>query len=1075
MAQQILPAYKNGHWWLTDGKSNVALPNDVTYIGLFDAEGYAIYIQQNSYGILNEKGKNVIDTKHTSIKSLGFGLFQCFDSSGSSIKEAKSNRLVLTDARYIKALNDSYLLVYKDSSHYLVHKESRVVIRYADTVHIRKSYFNTLLVQLDSVNCDFYTAEGKLYQTSSSLIDYTNDYIHLKSGKTPLLITNSLNLELDSSNSNIVVSGNWLSYFDGKNAHLLNLETTESTAVLPFDKISPAYFGGYLVWKKDRMGWVDKHFKLKIPVDYDYIQKSFNYYSVTKNGLTGFYDSAFVLRIPCELNYFIPRKDFLWTYSTVNTQGLYSLHSNRTILPPIYDRIYVKDQLIKAYTFDKLKLLELGNRHQVVSEVILKNALTAKQRPSYSDDTYTYDKRLLSLGWYLETKPVFDSNSVFQKYAHRWGLKNHDDSILLYPRFNEPKFIPQAGFSLIPKRKIEFRLLTGKKDHCMTYQMWDYTKARPLNSHDIIELDTLDCYTRTYIRFETTKGYKILLADNSIKDVNYVSSSSNEYLPYCIKGKLLFTEENSESVLINHLSLNGKKNQALLYAGLGFFKKTNHVHYEGAQWNYLDTNGQDLYDEQFDFATDFQRGTAIVKRKSGWGLINKDSVLIPLQFSTIERIKQYDDTLFLVTRNQYGKQYLNNKAELLDPLLNQTIRTLDDLSMVQQGKDKVICFNGTEIVNGINYARLLSGNYFAVRDKKELVLYNEQGNEVMRSLHKPICVLTDKLFVVQSSSNNGLIDQVADTILPFEKQEINKVGIFIVSKTAYSTKVFDTNMSLIIESKSGEKIWLDTTSNQIAVVRNNHIIILGDQGKKQIRFKHPQAQSIVQFQYGYFVGKTAIFNSQQEIQIEKKGQLTLLDEGLVAINDERNNVKVYWKTLDSAYLNLQGKKLHYLGSNIFLYRTREGIVLQSGKQTKVLGQVVKARGRFENGFCLFQSSEVHFYLNTDLVNSFNVTFEDATPFKNEMATVKISDGWTIIDRSGILQSYPSFGKIIQLTPHFFETTNKPTFGLYDSHGKELIPPIYEKISFLNNNMIQVIKNGEIGYLTIWGKSIFSLD
>ena len=84
-------------------------------------------------------------------------------------------------------------------------------------------------------------------------------------------------------------------------------------------------------------------------------------------------------------------------------------------------------------------------------------------------------------------------------------------------------------------------------------------------------------------------------------------------------------------------------------------------------------------------------------------------------------------------------------------------------------------------------------------------------------------------------------------------------------------------------------------------------------------------------------------------------------------------------------------------------------------------------------------------------------------------------GWTIIDRKGNQNSYPSFNEIKQYGKGMFVAAKKPTYGVYDNHGNELLAPIYEKVQFISHEIIQVVKQGEIGYYRIDGTPVFEIE
>lgn len=69
------------------------------------------------------------------------------------------------------------------------------------------------------------------------------------------------------------------------------------------------------------------------------------------------------------------------------------------------------------------------------------------------------------------------------------------------------------------------------------------------------------------------------------------------------------------------------------------------------------------------------------------------------------------------------------------------------------------------------------------------------------------------------------------------------------------------------------------------------------------------------------------------------------------------------------------------------------------------------------------------------------------------------------------QILPGFEKIKPLSKTIFSTNGQPLFGLFDSHGNELISVEFQQLNFLRNNIIQGRKDGDIFYFNLNGEPI----
>ena len=112
------------------------------------------------------------------------------------------------------------------------------------------------------------------------------------------------------------------------------------------------------------------------------------------------------------------------------------------------------------------------------------------------------------------------------------------------------------------------------------------------------------------------------------------------------------------------------------------------------------------------------------------------------------------------------------------------------------------------------------------------------------------------------------------------------------------------------------------------------------------------------------------------------------------------------------------------------------------------------------------------FLNRSFENIMGKSFSNATKFKNGFASIVEDKSWTIIDKKGNQKSYPNYNPIENLSLNIFKTTEKINLGVVDSNSKIIIPIEFEKINFINQNIIQGIKEGKLFYFDYQGKIIY---
>lgn len=1073
-SQVTLPAYKNGTWWLIQGNKHTEMPKGIDFIGIFDSKNKALFIKNNKYGILDIKGNIVLSPDFLTIESYGSGIFYCVDSSTNMLLDIESGEKIMIDNLKVMDLNKMYLHVQQDSLQYIIYKESKKISVYPESFIVKRSYLNTVLIKVDSTDLIFHHFNGKDFQTNEYSIDYTSKYILLRNEHENLLITENNEFPFSAAISNVEVYSNYLSYYDGKFAHLLSLETNEEILKLPYHSIQPSYFGGYFVSKDQSVGWVNENLQLKIPIKYDYINKINSTYEVHKSGYTGLYDSLFRVKIPCEFSHFVSKGDFIKVYSLVNTIGVFSNITNRMLLTPIYDQVLIEKDFLKAYNGNKIRMLELSRRHKILTDYILDNAITAKQAINPKDRNYNYDTRLLSLGWFLESKEIIDTVKSISYYKHFWGLKNENDSVLLPAKYKLPVYIPNMPFSLIPQNKVQYNMITGQTDKKQFYQMKSHLNGKTLNDLKVIYLDTMDCYKRKFVRFETTDGHRIWYKKDSIVTINYIENSDNAILRYCRGGKAEFTESTTETIQLNQYNLHNTLSFELSYFDPMTSTQLYYVQFKNAKWNFLNSEGQNLFKDNFEFVEAFYKNTALVKSKTGWGVVSKDSLIIPMKFAEIKRLPQFKDTVFCVKLNHSGSRYLNNTTELIKDKFNY-IRTIDDLDLLKINEKYTVQKNGNNIVEGLSNASLLDDNYYFTRKSKEYHVSDENGEEVFTSKNKPKKVLNDNFLLVVKSGKNALVNNSDAILIPFAKQEITQIGDFIESRILNSVAVYNKELKILYTTKSDEKIFIDKFTSQFAVSSKNKISIYDNNGKLVSKFKQLTLSPIILFQNGLFISKDCLFNETDSLNISKEAKIIYLENGYLGIENGNSSTKVYSNSIKENFLLLDGKNCKYLGENVFCFTNKKGLFLKNKEKELKIGTYAKVVGSFKDGFCLVTYKDASYFYTPELKIAFNRSFEDATSFNNHFATIKEKEGWTIIDQMGILQSIPNFNRIEQLTKNIFETTNKSTYGLYDMHGNEIVAPIYERITIITQDIIQVMKNGEIGYFNAKGIVVFDIE
>ncbi len=1065
----MLPGYKNGNWWIIRSDTNIVLPSSYTSLALFDNKGYILFEDEKSQGILDSNGRALYQSEDQEMTSWGNGLFSFRETEKQWVLDVATGDTLCSSINGFEFYNEQYLRYYQNGDTNLFHIPSRQSWPMNSYLFSYGYFHNSVVCVQDSLKYYVFDPGGNQVELDTVNRNYGFALPYVLDDKQYVL-TNTRQIQVPLATANIRVQEPYLSYSDGKLAHLIDLLSDEEIARVPFESIMPFPEGGYIVTKKGKQGLLNETFDLKIPAKYDLIFSAQNYFYVTNSGLTGLIDKNYSLRIPCEFTQIYSDSSFIFTFNDIGMSGLYTVDF-KCILATQYDRILVKDRLIKAYKGDKLRIIKLDANDRILSDIILDNAITAKQK--IANDAFSFDKRLLPLGWFYERTPIFDSIGIVVKYSTKWGLKS-GDSIIAKAKYYTPIFVPDAPFSYSTFKGLKFSLIGISYETQVIYNLINYTSGKFEDAQNYLSFSQNDGIRRNFYRSSTTSGHQIYWKSGEKEKVNYISSTVNRLIPYAKEGKLELVKNTAETVPYGQwLPFNPW--------GVGLLKGTKYyplyekgVQIKDAKWNFLDTNGIDRFEEPFTFANDFFIGTAIAKRAGGWGVVNEDKEIIPFEFSEIKRVRTWNDTVFIVQKPSKKYQFLDSNLTQITTDYASLEKKKNELALLSTRADNALYFQGEEIQTELKNARLINDNFWVLKEKKEFVILDRNATEICRTFNKPVRVLSSDFLLVESKGKRGIIHASGDTILGFGIKEILEFPHYFLVTTKEGTSLYDRDFKLLLKQKSGQKILPNTIKQQYAVIAKQSIKQYDKQNNAFAKTKHPLAGKINQYQNNYFIADQFLMEDTLVINIERDDKLKIYEDGTIQLIKSRESNLFFTETIMNAQFDIPVKNVHYLGSGIVTYvENGERIVKNETNDLKLPSSALPV-GLCTDGMCLFASGRRFMYLNENLEIVISKRFEEAKPFENGMACVKSNGAWTLMSTDGQLKSFPSYATITPISTNFFQTKDLPTYGLYDSHGKEIIPAIYEKLIFITPEIIQVVLKGEMGYIDIQGNTIFSI-
>ncbi len=524
------------------------------------------------------------------------------------------------------------------------------------------------------------------------------------------------------------------------------------------------------------------------------------------------------------------------------------------------------------------------------------------------------------------------------------------------------------------------------------------------------------------------------------------------------------TADNKESVSMNDC-----------FTGVnmpGYKNKT--VKFIDAKWNFLNQNGDSLFSTPFEFAQNFYKKTAVVKGKDGWGVVNSNKIIIPLKYSSIERIPLFMDTLFKVQITQKGAIYLDTNLSNLS-YTGMKFDKGNGINSVFSSKDnyRLIGTKGNVLMDNITNIKLKKFNYMIVKENKQFSIYDVFGRKIGESKICPTDFIDKEHFTYEDKGRKGVIGLNSDTIIPIDYDEINLIGTKILAVGKKNSRLYSANYELIKEIVTG-KFLVDSITGTWAISNPSTMVMYNAENKKIGKWKTTEKFSHYYANY-FFSEKGGIYSlkGKQIKTIVKFDEVIFYPEHFFSLQDQSKKWHLY--SLDLREISdpqLENRKFEYHGDQVFSVHNKGGFTVYDLKNDQQYQDFTSIRGDFTSEFIVAEKSNKYFFVDRNFTDTFKRRYQQVVEFKNNFACVSDGKGWTIIGKDGYTKKMPSYPEIKQVGYQLFETSKKPLYGIIDSNGKTIIDPIFEKLTILNYGVIQAIKEGEIYYFDFSGNNLY---
>jgi hypothetical protein len=1051
----LLPIVKNGRWCIYDVTKSIELPRSFIYVNTFDELNYANYSEGNKNGIINRNGEIIFET-HSEITQLGNGNYSYTNANQTTILNVfKLDNTIYCD-NYQTLSNNWYLFTIGDTQYYQnIYTEEAILFSNAFTKTIIQNDY--LIFQDTNSICHLYSDKGLLIDQSIANYKHNSNYLYYKGDNAHFLNTSTFSVQFKTNDIVVIFKDTYKIRSQSKTT-IKSLDNNSTIIDYPCDDIV-VLNDYYLVKKNGKSGLINQQKKLLIPIQHQSIVPIKNGFIVENNDLQGYIDSNYLLRIPCEFRSIAFNSDFIYVDNYLWKKGLYHPTTYEEILPAMFITIRIEDTIIKAYNESKMVLIKLDENQKVKDKLYIDNALTINKR--YNDNSL-FDKRLFKIGWY------YDTVTVKSKLSYIWGLKDYKDSVIKKPTNNMPIFVENGFFSIVKSRSIQIAYLNtlpsiSKSElESPTFKLINFSTGKTIRTPEISYIDTSDFKNYNYCRFRHPHGMGYIKSNEEIKLVTYIDLDDNEYNRFCHATSIKKTTDKS-LLHVNSQTIFPEKNQ----------KSNLHYEFIEARWNFLDKNGDSLFQTNFDFAQKFYKKTAIVKKETGWGVVNSDSIVIPCDYSSITRVKELGDTLFLVSQNQRGKIYLDSNLVEVNFDNHTYFKNLLGFIIFNDKKTNRIINEKNQVVfEHSKSIKPYSRNLFVLKENKEYNIYTKDGLLVTSTPSIPENILFDIYFTTKIKNKFILLNFDNDTLIPFECINIRSTGNYIIAETEKTDYIYNQQIELLSESKKGT-IHADTSTGNL-IIQLKHKLYVFNSSNEQL-FKWRLKDEIKHINNNLILTNTNTIYSIEGKEIElpfKAKQIQQFDNNYICIENSNGNWHIYdtnWNELN--FTSNQTKKLVYHGKSSYSTLNKNKRTFHNFEQG-IHYEFDHIKGSFIDGFLLAKKDSKNIFIDTLGEVQFDKQFIEHKPYQNKLSTVRFNTGWTLLDIYGNQKSYPSYSEIHVIHPNLYEIDKKPLYGLIDSNGKTILEVLYDEIKFLKNNIIQVISKGEIHYFKIDGTVIY---
>ncbi len=1059
----VLTGFKNGSWALLDTNGKVLTNTEYHYIHSFDLRNTSYFMKNGLYGIIDASGKEKLAAEFTDIVQHGFGIYSVRKEDRWQLIRVVDKPEILFDTipELPEVLGNHWIILNDSINGKLINLQSGKAIPTMKNDVILLNSAEFLGLGHDSLITAFHPSGDELKTIIGSFYTYSDRFL-------VLIDTNEQRTVIDETgiwNFPFSVTGFSIStgeVYSGNNNYgrLYDLATKKVIFEGPYSRIytyNDKYFGvdgptgANLINKTTR--------KALLPPQLGYFyenEKNFNVYR--SNGTTALLDLEGKFVLPGFYDY-IHQNGQMLNVSLNSNAGLYSLKKKAFVLPMIYYSIAnQQNNRYKALTDEAFTIIELDESHNIKRRIDGSNNVRIRTASSSASKRF-FDPRLFPLGWYVDSSEVEVNGEMKIRYS--WGLKEPNDSIKMKPKYPDLAYI-EGPFSLLVNPPKKITVSNGQVKSVKTYEFVSWENGKKIPNLVCTYIDSNDFRTQTWTKFSTATSGGIIDTEGKIRYFTYLSGVSVPFTRYCE------AEAWEASPQVRDTSFYQTTEN---YDPYEFASNQNRYVAKKGKWNFINPDGSDLFKEPFQFVQEFVGTTAIAKRNGKWGVISKDTILIPFKFNKITRKIIGSDTLFLTDEAPESSRYLTESLQEIPGIRNVIVKSPNLLLVDQKGTQNLMNEKLEVVAENVKSLKVLPSGYLRAKIDKEIQILDSSGFSKATTTFDVVDVLCDKYCLTEKNSRFGLTDFSNHLLLPENHNSITVVGKHLIAKSDLYY-LYDENLQLI--RKSDHELFVDPITNTVSVTKKSTTTIYKEK-QKLVKLKNTIPNKLWNNLIWIDVKEQTFgidFNGDTVVKSGKIETFTLLPNNWIALKPEKGNWEFYTQNWKKQSTPISSRKFICLEPQFMAFLTKKNHWLIWDETTGNTIEEDAIIGSFENGLCLVKTGKSYFYINQDLKPANNLRYTNASAFHNGLAATCDSRGGTLINTEFKPLTYPSYIGLTYLGANVYKASPQILHNLYRLNGTSILPKGVENLNIINNRFIQTIDKGEVHYTRLSGILMF---